>query len=149
MNESAAPAARGLTTRSRSPVSRLIIGLTIAAATIAGFSAYTVREIRRLRDEQTALSERNRLDGLQIVRIQQNLATVAATLRDMLDRIEPYPLSAWANTFARLRLDLDQALARTVARTDRPARGRGARIEETARRFWGAMDRRSAGGGWR
>ncbi len=133
---------RGLTTRSRSPVSRLVIGLTIAAVTIAGFSAYTVREIRRLRDEQTALSERNRLDGLQIVRIQQNLATVAATLRDMLDRIEPYPLSAWGNTFARLRLDLDQALARerSLAPTGRPE-AESARIEETARRFWGAMDR--------
>ena len=88
------------------PLARLVLGLTLAVAIIAGFTAYTVRDIRRLRDEQATLSERNRLDGIQIVRIQQNLSTVAAALRDMLAHTEPYPLTAWANTFARLRLDL-------------------------------------------
>jgi signal transduction histidine kinase len=116
-------------------------------ALIVGFSIYTAREIARLRDEQATLSERNRLDGIQIVRIQQNLSTVAAALRDMLARTEPYPLTAWANTFARLRLDLDQALARerSLAPVGRPA-GESARIEETARRFWAAMDRAFARG---
>jgi hypothetical protein len=52
------------------------------------------------------------LDTLQIVRIQQNLSSVAGALRDMLGGTEPYPLPAWANTFARLRIDLEQALAR-------------------------------------
>jgi signal transduction histidine kinase len=127
--------------RLATPVAGLVVGVLLAVAIIAGFSIYTTREIRRLRDEQATLSERNRLDGLQIVRIQQNLSTVAATLRDMLDRTEPYPFVAWANTFARLRLDLDQALdrERALAPVGRPA-GESARIEETARRFWAAMD---------
>ena len=143
MTDSSSSVSSGFTSgRLARPLARLVLGLTLAVAIIAGFSAYTVREIRRLRDEQATLSERNRLDGIQIVRIQQNLSTVAAALRDMLARTEPYPLSAWANTFARLRLDLDQALERerSLAPVGRPV-GESARIEETARRFWGAMDR--------
>ncbi len=109
---------------------------------IVGFSLYAAREIRTLRDEQAATSERNRLDTLQIVRIQQNLSSVAGALRDMLGGTEPYPLAAWANTFARLRIDLEQALARE--RELAPA-GRltaeQARLDEANGRFWEAVDR--------
>ena len=56
-----------------SALARLAIGLAVAVLVIVGFSLYAAREIRTLRDEQAAMSERNRLDTLQIVRIQQNL----------------------------------------------------------------------------
>ena len=95
-----------------SALARLAVGLAVAVLVIVGFSLYAAREIRTLRDEQAVMSERNRLDTLQIVRIQQNLSSVAGALRDMLGGTEPYPLAAWANTFARLRIDLEQALAR-------------------------------------
>src|SRR5262245_34815447 len=81
----------------RSPEAWLAIGLAVAVLVIVGFSIYAASEIRTLRDEQAALSERNRLDTLQIVRIQQNLSSVGGTLRDMLGGTEPYPLSAWAS----------------------------------------------------
>ena len=88
------------------------------------------------------MSERNRLDTLQIVRIQQNLSSVAGALRDMLGGTEPYPLAAWANTFTRLRIDLEQALARE--RELAPA-GRltaeQARLDEANGRFWEAVER--------
>src|SRR5215211_1347090 len=90
-----------------SALARLGIGLAVAVLVIVGFSLYAAREIRTLLDKQAATSERNRLDTLQIVRIQQNLSSVAGALRDMLGGTEPYPLSAWANTFARLRIDLE------------------------------------------
>ena len=79
-------------------LARLAVGLAVAVLVIVGFSLYAAREIRTLRDEQAATSERNRLDTLQIVRIQQNLASVGGALRDMLGGTEPYPLAAWANT---------------------------------------------------
>lgn len=128
--------------RVSSPVLGLAAGLLVAVLLILGFSAYTAREIATLRDEQTALSERNRLDALQLVRIQQNLATVAATLRDMLGGTEPYPLAAWANTFVRLRADFDQALAREreLAPVGRPL-AEQAQLDEAARRLWEAIDR--------
>jgi len=135
-----------------SALTRLAVGLAVAVLVIVGFSVYAAREIRTLRDEQAATSERNRLDTLQIVRIQQNLSSVAGALRDALGGTEPYPLSAWANTFARLRIDLEQALARE--RELAPA-GRltseQARLDEANGRFWEAVDRAfttaNAGGG--
>jgi signal transduction histidine kinase len=125
-----------------SPVARLVAGLCAAVLVIVGFSLYTAREIGRLRDEQAALSERNRLDSLQIIRIQQNLSTLAGTLRDMLDRTEPYPMTAWANTFARLRVDLEQAFVREreLAPVGPPA-GERAQLEDINRRFWETLDR--------
>jgi signal transduction histidine kinase len=125
-----------------SPVARLVAGLCAAVLVIVGFSLYTAREIGRLRDEQAALSERNRLDSLQIIRIQQNLSTLAGTLRDMLDRTEPYPMTAWANTFARLRVDLEQAFVREreLAPGGRPASER-AQLEDVNRRFWDTLER--------
>jgi signal transduction histidine kinase len=125
-----------------SALARLAVGLVVAVLVIVGFSLYAAREIRTLRDEQAAMSERNRLDTLQIVRIQQNLSSVAGALRDMIGGSEPYPLAAWANTFTRLRIDLEQALARE--RELAPA-GRltaeQARLDEANGRFWEAVER--------
>ena len=55
----------------------LAVGLALALGTIAALGAYTFREVRELRDEQTAISERNRKDSLQLLRIQNDLASVA------------------------------------------------------------------------
>jgi signal transduction histidine kinase len=125
-----------------SPVTGLGIGLLVAVLLIVGFSLYTAREIATLRDEQAAISERNRLDALQIVRIQQNLSSIAGALRDMLAGTEPYPLVAWSNTFARLRADLEQALAREK---DLAPVGRSpaeqAQLDEANRRLWEALGR--------
>jgi signal transduction histidine kinase len=132
----------------RSPVARLAVGLAVAVLVIVGFSVYAAREIHTLRDEQAAISERNRLDTLQIVRIQQNLSNVAGALRDMLSGTEPYPLAAWANTFSRLRMDLEQALAqeRELAPAGRLT-SEQARLDEANSRFWAAMDRAFAAAG--
>ena len=94
----------------------------MSLVTIAGMGWYTVREVRTLRDEQTAISERNRRDSLQLIRIQTNLATVATALRDMADRVEPYPVIYWRQTFDRLRADLDEAIAleTTFSPAERP-----------------------------
>ena len=43
-----------------SPALTLAIGVALALVTIAAVGAYTFAEVRRLRDEQTAISERNR-----------------------------------------------------------------------------------------
>jgi signal transduction histidine kinase len=123
------------------PLIGLTLGLVLVLLTILVFSLYTVRGLRNLRDQQTAISERNRLDALQIVRIQHNLSALAATLRDMVEGTEPYPMAAWANTFARLRGDLDQALQREreLAPADRtPAEQ--ARLADTVARFWASID---------
>ena len=140
-----------VTGMNRSPSLPLIVGLVVSLVTIAGMGWYTVREVRTLRDEQTAISERNRRDSLQLIRIQSNLATVATALRDMADRVEPYPVIYWRQTFDRLRADLDEAIAleNTFSPAERPA-AQQQRLRESVGRFW-ALARRGvrAGGGRR
>ena len=87
----------------RSPWRTLAVGVVVGVCTIAGIGAYTYSEIRRLRDEQTAISERNRKDSLQLLRIQNDLASLAVLMRDMIDRTEPYPLPGWQPAFDRRR----------------------------------------------
>ena len=93
----------------RSPWRTLAVGVVVGVCTIAGIGAYTYSEVRRLRDEQTAISERNRKDSLQLLRIQNDLASLAVLMRDMIDRTEPYPLAGWQPAFDRVREDLAQA----------------------------------------
>jgi signal transduction histidine kinase len=93
----------------RSPWRTLAVGVAIAVLTIAGIGAYTYTEVRRLRDEQTAISERNRKDSLQLLRIQNDLAALAALMRDMVEGTEPYPLHGWEPAFDRVRRDLAEA----------------------------------------
>jgi signal transduction histidine kinase len=125
----------------RSPTLPLVVGLVVSLLVIAGMGVYTVYEVRTLRDEQTAISDRNRRDSLQLIRIQSNLTTVATALRDMADRVEPYPVVYWKQTFDRLRADLEQAIAieQTLAPAERPE-AQQQRLRASVERFWSALD---------
>ncbi|HTV01667.1 MAG TPA: sensor histidine kinase [Luteitalea sp.] len=124
------------------PVAWLVAGVLFSAAMVVAVSLYAGREVRRLRDEQVALTERHRLDTLQLIRIDNNVATIADTLRDMTDRREPYPLVAWRQAFDRLRVDLEQALERErqLAPVARPP-AQAQQLDEASRRMWSALDR--------
>src|SRR4029453_19139759 len=123
-----------------SPWRTLAVGVVVGVCTIAGIGAYTYSEIRRLRDEQTAISERNRKDSLQLLRIQNDLASLAVLMRDMIDRTEPYPLPGWQPAFDRVRQDLAQAtrLEQDLAPAARdPAQQ--ARLGRRVAAFWRAV----------
>ncbi|MGV3520212.1 sensor histidine kinase [Luteitalea sp.] len=126
----------------RSPVRWLVVGVLMAALMVVTASIYARVEVRRLRDEQVTLTERHRLDTLQLIRIDTNVRTIQDTLRDMTDRSEPYPLSAWQQTFDRLRVDLDQAITRerALAPVARPA-SQARQLDEAAQRLWEAIAR--------
>lgn len=126
----------------RSPVTWLVVGVLMAALMVVTASIYARVEVRRLRDEQVTLTERHRLDTLQLIRIDTNVRTIQDTLRDMTDRSEPYPLSAWQQTFDRLRVDLDQAITRerALAPVARPA-SQARQLDEAAQRLWEAIAR--------
>jgi signal transduction histidine kinase len=126
----------------RSPVRLLVFGLSLVLLAIAGFGAYAISQIRALGEEQTAISERNRKGSLQLLRIQNDLASLGTTMRDMADRTEPYPMTAWKPAFDRIRHDLQQALVaeRELAPVDRePAQQ--ARLEQTMQAYWQTVDR--------
>ena len=126
----------------RSPVRLLIVGLALALLTVASVGGYTIWEIRRLRDEQTAISERNRRDSLQLLRIQNDLASLAFLMRDMADRVEPYPMRDWYPAFDRLKRDLDEALEqeRALAPAARTPEQQ-ARLDQAVSTYWTTLDR--------
>jgi signal transduction histidine kinase len=123
------------------PSTRLVLTLAVTLGVILAFCLYTVREIGQLRDEQTRISERNRLDSLQLLRIQNNLSTLALAMRDMADGTERVEMIYWRQTFDRRKLDLSQAIAteQTLAPAERPA-AQQQRLLAGVAGFWTLMD---------
>src|SRR5689334_12932143 len=99
-------------------------------------------QISGLRELQSNLVDRNRKDSLQLLRIQNDLNSLALAMRDMLDHDEPYPLTAWTAQFQRTRADLDDALRREqeVSVVDRTPEQREYLARSVAQ-FWDATDR--------
>lgn len=136
------PHAAGSAAVRRSPVRPLVIALVLSLVTVVAFGLYTRGEIGRLRDEQTAIGERTRKGSLQLLRIQNALASLAFLMRDMADRVEPYPMKDWQPAFDRLRRDLDEALdlERALAPAARvPAQQ--ARLDQAVAGYWQTLDR--------
>ncbi len=126
----------------RSPTSGLFIGLIITIVAVIAYSFYITLQISRLRQLQNDLADRSRKDSLQLLRIQNELNSLALAMRDMLDNDEPYPLTAWSAQFQRMRTDLDDALRQEqqLALTDRTPEQRQY-LESFLSQFWDAADR--------
>jgi signal transduction histidine kinase len=126
----------------RSPTTGLLLGLLITLAAIVAYSTYTTVQLSGLRKLQSDLVDRNRKDSLQLLRLQNDLNTVALAMRDMLDASGPYPLIAWEAQFARVRTDLDAALRleEEYAEAHRTPEQRQYLRQQLAQ-FWDAMDR--------
>jgi signal transduction histidine kinase len=126
----------------RSPTTALLLGLFLTLAMVVAYSWYISRQISGLRRLQTDLTDRNRRESLQLLRIQNDLHQLGLAMRDMLDSGEPYPLSAWSTQFDRIRADLDAALAYqeqiAVARRT-PEQSRY--LATSVGQFWDAADR--------
>jgi signal transduction histidine kinase len=126
----------------RSPTAALLLGLVITLAAVVAYSWSITRQIAGLRSLQSDLAERNRKDSLQLLRIQNDLNSLALAMRDMLDTEERYPLSAWVAQFQRIRVDLDAALRQQeeVAVAERTPEQRRYLASSVAQ-FWDAVDR--------
>src|SRR5687768_4319372 len=94
----------------RTPTAGLLLGMLVTLAAVVAASWYISRQISGLRALQTDLGDRNRKDSLQLLRIQNDLNSIALAMRDMLDNDSGYPLTAWAAQFDRIRGDLEDAL---------------------------------------
>jgi signal transduction histidine kinase len=128
-------------TAGRSPTIGLLAGLIVTLTAVVADGWYITRQMAGLRALQTDLADRNRKDSLQLLRIQNDLNTVALAMRDMLDSTE-YPLTAWNAQFARVRQDFEDALRReeevAVARRT-PEQRRY--LSSSVTQFWDAVDR--------
>jgi len=119
-----------------------LVGLAVTLSAVALYSGYTIVQMRGLRRLQTQSIDRNRTDSLLLLRIQNNLNSLALAMRDMLDADEPYPLTAWQGQFRRIRVDLEDAMRREQAlgpagRTADQNRYLAASVAQ----FWDALDR--------
>lgn len=125
-----------------SPTPGLILGLVITLAAVMAYSWYITVQISGLRELQNDLAGRNRKDSLQLLRIQNDLNSLALAMRDMLDNDEPYPLTAWSAQFQRIRADLDNALRleEQVAVAERTPEQREF-LGNSMAQFWDAVDR--------
>ena len=129
-------------TPNRSPTVGLLSGLIITLAAVVAYSWYITLQIAGLRELQSDLADRNRKDSLQLLRVQNDLTSLALAMRDMLDNDEPYPLTAWSAQFQRIREDLDDALRReeqvAVARRTPEQRQY---LGNSLAQFWDAVER--------
>jgi signal transduction histidine kinase len=126
----------------RSPTLGLLLGLIITLSAVLAYSAYMTWQVAGLRKLQTDLVDRNRKDSLQLLRIQNDLNLLAVAMRDMVSHDEPYPLTAWASQFQRIRTDLDDAMqleAGFAAASRTPEQS--AFLAGSFTQFWDAVDR--------
>ena len=126
----------------RSATAGLLLALAITLAAVVAYSWYVTRQISGLRELQTSITERNRKDSLQLLRIQNNLNEIGLGMRDMLDNVEPYPLTAFQGQFQRMRSDLDDAIRREqeLSVANRTPEQRQY-LESSVAQFWNAVDR--------
>jgi signal transduction histidine kinase len=94
----------------RSPTNGLLLGLVITLAAVLAYASYITVQLAGLRKLQSEMVDRNRKDSLQLLRVQNDLNSIALAMRDMLDTTEPYPLTAWTAQFERIHQDLDAGL---------------------------------------
>ena len=126
----------------RSPTARLLGGLAITLTAVAVYSGYAVMQLKGLQELQARTIDRNRADSLLLLRIQNNLNSLALTMRDILEGSEPYPLTAWQRQFQRIRIDLEDAMAQE-AKVSPLERSPGQRdyLATSVAQFWDALDR--------
>jgi signal transduction histidine kinase len=126
----------------RSPTAGLLLGLIFTLTAVVAYSSYIVLQVRGLRRLQSELADRSRKNSLQLLRVQNDLNSLALAMRDMLDANERYPLTAWAAQFERIRSDLDDALRREeqVALIEHSPEQREY-LRTALNQFWEATDR--------
>jgi signal transduction histidine kinase len=120
----------------------LLLGLIITLSAVVAYSVYITWQVTGLRKLQTEMVDRNRRDSLQLLRIQNDLNSLAVAMRDMVSGDEPYPLTAWSAQFQRIRTDLDDAIrleAGLAAASRTP--DQSAFLTSSFTQFWGAVDR--------
>ena len=126
----------------RSATAGLLLGLAVTLVVVVAYSWYVTRQISGLRELQTSITERSRMDSLQLLRIQNTLNSIALGMRDTLDNVEHYPVTAFQGQFQRLRTDLEDGMRReqAVAVATRTAEQRQY-LESSVAEFWSALDR--------
>ncbi len=87
-----------------------MVGLVVTLGAVTLFCWYALQQIDGLRRLQAQTIDTGRKDSLQLLRIQNNLHSLALSMRDMTEGDSRYPLEAWQSEFDRIHFDLNDAL---------------------------------------
>ena len=112
-----------------SPTPRLLIGFAVTLIAVSLYSLFTLRQVSNLRRLQSEIVQRNRLDSLQLISIQNALNSLGLSLHDILET--PYGILAFEPQFHRVRMHLEAAIKREAAL--RPEPGRMANADELSK----------------
>ncbi len=126
----------------RSPTNGLLLGLVITLVAVLAYAFYITVQLTGLRKLQSEMVDRNRKDSLQLLRVQNDLNSIALAMRDMLDTTEPYPLTAWTAQFERIHQDLDAGLKleESLAGANRTP-DQQQYLTQSVAQFWNAVSR--------
>jgi signal transduction histidine kinase len=114
--------------------------MVVTLSALAIYSTHTVTQLRSLRRLQAETIDRNRADSLLLLRIQNNLNSLALTMRDMLDQTEEYPLIAWKGQLRRIQYDLADAMAREE-KVSRVTEDQRKYLAASVAQFWDGLER--------
>ena len=112
-----------------SPTPRLLIGFAVTLIAVLLYSLFTLRQVSSLRKLQAEIVNRNRLDSLQLLSIQDALNSLGLSLHDVLET--PYGVLAFEPQFHRMRMHLEASIKREAALRPEPAQN--ANQDELAR----------------
>jgi signal transduction histidine kinase len=126
----------------KSPTIRLLVGLAVTLLAVILYSGYTVIQLHNLEHLQADTIDRNRADSLLLLRIQNDLNSLALAMRDMAEGTEPYPLTAWKAQLQRIRADLEDAIRREAALSNLGAsQEQVTYLKTSVEQFWDAVGR--------
>ena len=112
----------------KSPTLRLLLGLMITLAAVAGYSSYTLHQLQILKRLQTDTIDLNRHDSLLLLRAESDLNLIGLRVRDMMRTDQPGNAMSYRAEFNRLHTDLqdsieaEQKLSTPTRRADQHAR---------------------------
>lgn len=96
----------------KSPTLLLLLGLVITLAAVAGYSSYTLHQLKTLRALQTDTIDINRHDSLLLLRAESDLNIVGLRVRDMVRTDQPGNVARYRPEFEKLHADLQDAIER-------------------------------------
>jgi signal transduction histidine kinase len=125
----------------KSPTLRLLLGLLVTLAAVAGFSSYTLKQLDGLEALQTQTIDLNRHDSLLLLRVESDLNMIGLRLRDMTRRPLKEDIGEFRDEIDRLHADLQDAIEEEEKLTPATRRAdQHAELIRALKEFWQSSD---------
>jgi signal transduction histidine kinase len=125
----------------KSPTLRLLLGLLVTLAAVAGFSSYTLKQLDGLEALQTQTIDLNRHDSLLLLRVESDLNMIGLRLRDMTRRPLKEDIGDFRDEIDRLHADLQDAIEEEEKLTPATRRAdQHAELIRALKEFWQSSD---------